>query len=186
MGRSRLGFVALFGLAAVVAVAACGTEGDSSGGGASGTGASSTGGASSGSGGASSGRGGASSGSGGAAGCTSGEERCLDGQHQVCDGTSYQDAPCGADQGCDDASGACLDCLCTSGETALASTRPPSRSCDSCLAFDLFGLPTRPGLVGDACVDLICVPGSATAWTTPPRSATATVPPTTRNDPPAG
>ena len=155
MARSRLGFVALAALGAALVVAACGAEGDTTGGGGSGTGASSSGGSSSGSGGSS------SSGTGGGASCSDGAEQCVNGQHQICNGTSWQDAPCAPGEGCDDASGSCLDCLCSPGETGTCIDTATIEVCDdSCFAYEPSACGPAQGCIGDTCVDLLCIPGS--------------------------
>lgn len=103
-----------------------------------------------------------SSSSSGSTGCADGAQQCKNGVHQVCQNGVFADMPCVAGQGCDPASGGCVDCLCAPGTAAPVCADAMNASvCDaSCLTYAPSPCGINQACQNGQCLDQICVPGT--------------------------
>ncbi|MCC6525108.1 MAG: IgGFc-binding protein [Polyangiaceae bacterium] len=101
-------------------------------------------------------------GAGGGGSCTDGAEQCVGGVHEVCANGSFETDPCPGGQGCDDASGTCVACMCTPGLTGNCASATALEVClPSCLALSEQACNPSETCAGGTCLAVVCTPGTA-------------------------
>ncbi len=93
--------------------------------------------------------------------CEDGEEQCKESGHEVCMAGEWVPTPCPDGEFCNEQTDACEPCVCTPGETGMCVDGMNIDTCaDDCSGFESQPCPIGQVCNEDACVELLCAPGS--------------------------